>query len=92
MFKGEIPFHVIERILYHKEHEQVTIILNKNSEFYKSEKFFSIDYINNSIFHQNRNRSYVSEDFTFQLSPELKGIGLQIVEELNSKLNKETIL
>jgi hypothetical protein len=89
MFKGEIPFHVIERILFQKEHGQVTIILNKNSEFYKSEKFFSIDHINNSRFYQKRTLSYVSEDFTFQLSPELRGIGLQIVEELNSKLNKE---
>ena len=88
MFKGEIPFRVIERILFQKEFGRVTIILNKNSEFYKSEKFFSEDYINSSRFHQKRIRSYVSEDFTFQLPPELRGIGLQIVEELNSKVGK----
>jgi hypothetical protein len=74
-FKGEIPFIGIKRFIF-KDDKEIVFILDKNSEFFNSEKFFR-EKVNN-------------EDLlTFELTKELRTMGLQIVEELNSKLKKE---
>ena len=89
-FDGEIPFGGIERFLFKEKIGKVIIRFNKKNEFYESSKFFSSEYkILVELSQKILETQDLSEDFTFNLSPDLRKIGLQIVEELNSKLKKE---
>ena len=89
-FDGEIPFGGIERFLFKEKIGKVIVRINKKNEFYESSKFFSSEYkILVELSQKILETQDLSEDFTFNLSPDLRKIGLQIVEELNSKLKKE---